>query len=164
MKLYITDELIDKAIASVFKRGVSLQKDIHVVACSILRVWNTSGDVSKAVSQTNALVEAMPGMSRRNALKSWVEAHAGFVWNADENKFVYNAKKTTIADSDVRQGIDVPFWDFKPEPPYKPFDLDKTLDAVIDRANKRIKDGVKKEDNIKSDRLSALKTLIDSWA
>ena len=164
MKLYNTDEMIHKAIASVLKRGVSLQKDIHVVACSILRVWNTSGDVSKAVSQTNALVEAMPGMSRKNALKSWVEAHAGFVWNTDENQFVYNAKRTKIADDDVRQGIDTPFWDFKPEPEYKPFDLEKVLDAVIDRADKRVKDGVKKSDNIKSDRLKALKTLIDSWA
>ena len=106
----------------------------------------------------------MPGMSRKNALKSWVEAHAGFVWNTDENQFVYNSKRTKIADDDVRQGIDTPFWDFKPEPEYKPFDLEKVLDAVIDRADKRVKDGVKKSDNIKSDRLKALKTLIDSWA
>jgi len=162
MKLYITDELINKAIASVLKRGVSLQKDIHVVACSILRVWNTSGDVSKAVSQTNALVEAMPGMSRKNALKSWVEAHAGFVWNTDENQFVYNSKRTKIADDDVRQGIDVPFWDFKPEPEYKPFDLEKLLNAMIDKTDKVVKKGVKKEDNIDTDLLASLKLCVQN--
>jgi len=162
MKLYITDELINKAIASVLKRGVSLQKDIHVVACSILRVWNTSGDVSKAVSQTNALVEAMPGMSRKNALKSWVEAHAGFVWNTDENQFVYNSKRTKIADDDVRQGIDTPFWDFKPEPEYKPFDLEKLLNAMIDKTDKVVKKGVKKEDNIDTDLLASLKLCVQN--
>jgi len=162
MKLYITDELINKAIASVFKRGVSLQKDIHVVACSILRVWNTSGDVSKAVSQTNALVEAMPGMSRKNALKAWVEAHAGFVWNTDENQFVYNSKRTKIADDDVRQGIDTPFWDFKPEPEYKPFDLKKLLNAMIDKTDKVVKKGVKKEDNIDTDLLASLKLCVQN--
>ena len=94
VSLIKTDAKIDELIVLIGKRGASLQKDIHRAACSIIRRWHDSNDVSVAVRQMNALLEAIPSMGRANAFKAWVEASATFVWNADDSCFAYHAKRT----------------------------------------------------------------------
>ena len=56
VSLIKTDAKIDELIVLIGKRGASLQKDIHRAACSIIRRWHESSDVSVAVRQMNALL------------------------------------------------------------------------------------------------------------
>jgi len=74
-----TDEQIDALISSIDKRGKTVQQDIHTAACAIIRRWHDSSDVSAAVRQMNALLAAIPAMSRANAFKAWVETLLSFV-------------------------------------------------------------------------------------
>ena len=66
-----TDNQIDAGIASIAKRGVKMQDDIHTCGCAIIRRWHDTSDVSKAVKQMNALLVAIPAMGRANAFKAW---------------------------------------------------------------------------------------------
>ena len=155
-----TDSAIDKMIVSIGKRGQSIQSDIHRAGCSIVRRWHDTNDVNTAVRQMNALLNAIPAMGRANAFKAWVEAYATFVWNTDDKCFTYHAKRTKISADDAKAAIQTPFWKFKPEPDYKPLNLDDAISALIARADKRRQDGLKDGDDIPSAKIKALKALI----
>jgi|TARA_Y100000289_G_scaffold2695_1_gene2572 hypothetical protein len=158
--LITTDAKIDDMIASISKRGKSIQKDIHRTACSIVRRWHESSDVSVAVRQMNALLAAIPSMARANAFKAWVEAYATFVWDADNSCFAYHAKRTKISLDDAKAACATPFWEFKKEPEYKPMNLDDMIAALIARADKRRQDGLQDGDVVDADKIKALKAII----
>ena len=160
VSLIKTDAKIDELIVLIGKRGASLQKDIHRAACSIIRRWHDSNDVSVAVRQMNALLEAIPSMGRANAFKAWVEAYATFVWNADDSCFAYHAKRTKISLGDAQAACATPFWEFKKEAEYKPMNLDDLIAALIARADKRRQDGLKDGDVVDADKIKALKAII----
>ena len=160
ISLIMTDVKIDDMIASISKRGKSVQNDIHRTACSIIRRWHESGDVSVAVRQMNALLEAIPSMTRSNAFKAWVEAYATFVWDADNSCFAYHAKRTKISLEDAKTACGAAFWEFKKEPEYKPLNLDDMISALIARADKRRQDGLKDGDVVDADKIKALKAII----
>ena len=160
ISLITTDAKIDDMIASISKRGKSIQNDIHRTACSIVRRWHESGDVSVAVRQMNALLAAVPSMARANAFKAWVEAYATFVWDADNDCFAYHKKRTKISLEDAKTACATPFWEFKKEPEYKPLNLDDMIAALIARADKRRQDGLQDGDVVDADKIKALKAII----
>lgn len=160
ISLITTDAKIDELIVTIAKRGKSLQNDIHRAACSIIRRWHESGDVSVAVRQMNALLEAIPSMARANAFKAWVEAYATFVWNTEDKCFAYHAKRTKISLDDAKAACATPFWEFKKEPEYKPMNLDDMIAALIARADKRRQDGLQDGDVVDAAKVKALKALI----
>ena len=86
MNFIKTDAQVLTAIASIAKRGGSLQKDIHRAACSILNRWCESEDVSTAAKHMNMLLDALPVMVRSNAFKDWGVHMAGLVWSEDAYK------------------------------------------------------------------------------
>jgi hypothetical protein len=155
-----TDEQIDALISSIDKRGKSVQQDIHTAACAIIRRWHDSSDVSAAVRQMNALLAAIPAMSRANAFKAWVETYATFVWNTDDKCFAYHAKRTKISFDDAQSAIQTPFWEFKKEADYKPLNLPDMIASVIARAEKRRQDGLQDSDDVPSDLIKSLKALV----
>ena len=155
-----TDDAINNMIASIARRGKSVQKDIHRAGCSIIRRWHDSSDVNTAVRQMNALLNAIPAMGRTNAFKAWVEAYATFIWNTEEKCFAYHAKRTKISSDDAQKAIQTPFWEFKSEPDYKPLNLDDAINALIARADKRRQDGLKDGDNVPAEKIKALKALV----
>lgn len=160
VSLIKTDAKIDEMIASIGNRGKTLQNDIHRTACSIIRRWHESGDVSVAVRQMNALLEAIPSMARANAFKAWVEAYATFVWNNEDKCFAYHKNRTKISLEDAKAAIQTPFWEFKKEPEYKPMNLDDMIAALVARAEKRRLDGLKDGDSVDAEKVKALKALL----
>ena len=155
-----TDDQIDATTASIANRGVKMQDDIHTCGCAIIRRWHDTSDVSKAVKQMNALLVAIPAMGRANAFKAWVEAYATFVWNTDDKCFAYHKARTKISFEDAKAAIHTPFWEFKPEPDYKPMDLDAMIAALIKKAEKRRDDGLTDKDVVPSDKIKALKAIV----
>jgi len=150
MNFIKTDEKIIETIASIAKRGGSLQKDIHRAACSILNRWCVTEDVSTATKHMNMLLDALPVMVRSNAFKDWGVHMAGLVWSEDDT-FAYHAKRTKITVEQVQAAKAKPFWEFKPEPKYQPTDADAMFLSLIESLERKAKKGV---DPDKGDKMS----------
>ena len=158
--LIATDAKIDDMIKSIANRGTKLQGDMHRVLASLAVRWHETGDVTVAVRQVNALLDAVPSAMRANAIKSWTEAFLGFVWSTEDKCFVYHKNRTKITKTDARACIDTPFWDFAPEPEYKPMNLSDMISALVARAEKRRQDGLQDSDDVPQDMLKALKSIV----
>lgn len=135
LALYNTAAEITKAIASIQKRGVTLQNDIHKTALSCLKHVEMHGDITLA----NRLLDAMPGMGRKNALADWFVAFGKFTASEDEKNglLAYSSDKETM----LSEATATPFWEFKPEPKWVPFDFDKAVTAVLKKAETARKKG-----------------------
>lgn len=147
LKLLTGASAINTAIASISKRGKSLEKDIHVAAVSCLIHADKHGDITLA----EKLVQAVPSLARKNALRDWFIAHGKFDYDAKAKQFKFDKASTTL----VEEATVTPFWDFKPEKEYIPFDLDKAIDTIIKRASKAIENG----DKLDLDKVEAIRKL-----
>lgn len=127
-----TSAAATKLIDSIAATGKQLETDVHVAAVSALYHADKHGDVT--IMQR--LLAALPGFSRRNALIAWAVAHGKFVPSEDGLSVDY-AKH---AESDIEAAAAKPFWDFKPERPFTPFDLGAELAKLVKRAEKAAKD------------------------
>lgn len=114
MKLLTTVKAIDAAILDIHNRGTSLQADMHVAACSVLKHVGTHHDV-RIVAK---LLAAMPEMSRKNALKAWFE-HFGPVAFGKGDEIVFVRDKATL----LGDGMATQFWKFQPEQEYKAMNI-----------------------------------------
>jgi len=163
MKFIETDAKIVEMIASIGKRSATLQSDIHRAACSIFNRWCVSSDVSTAVKHLNMLLEQLPTMVRKNSFKEWGVSMGGLVWSTD-GEFAYDKKKTKISVKQVQEAKAKAFWEFKPEPDYKPTVLNDLLIAVLAKAKKTKKNGISKVngDVIDDAQLTALEALIQA--
>lgn len=158
MQLFATDAKIDAAIDRVKRDGKAFQSLVHRVAFSILKRGVDTKDFTKGAVQMTALVAAMPGASRTNALIAWAEAFTPMRWNKEEKAFQYtNMKGFTVDLADAKR---TPFWDFVPEPEYTPIvDFDKLIEGLVKRAEKDVAE-VGKKSKVDSAKLDALKALV----
>lgn len=140
---------IDAAIKSIQTRGKSMDRDIHIAACSILNHVEKHGDYTKAIK----LVNAMGQSARKNALKDWFLAFGKLSWNAETKDFTFNKNAVTM----LSEAIAMPFWDFKPEPEYKPFDFNASVQAILSKATKAVERG----DIVPQDKIEALRKLVE---
>jgi hypothetical protein len=103
IKLVEGESAINKFLDSIKKRGNTLQRDMHVAACSVLAHVAAHKDI-RIVSR---LIDSFPDMSRRNAVKAWFE-HFGPV-TFESGKVTFNH------DNPARVGdaMGKPFWTFK---------------------------------------------------
>lgn len=138
---------IDTAIKSIATRGKSLERDIHVAAVSCLMHADQHGDVTLA----QKLVDAVPQLARKNALRDWFLAHGKFSYDMEGKVLTYNKKGVTLQED----AINTPFWEFKPEPEYKPFDMQAAVLQLVARAEKAIEKGEK----VPTDKLTKLREL-----
>ena len=136
MKLYNKSEL-DKAIKSIATRGKRLDRDIQQAAVSVIHHVQQHGDVTVA----NSLVAAMPKGSRGNALKAYLESFGRMSWNGKEG-FVFAKSKTT----DMEGATAVMWTEFKPEPEYKPLDVQSTVTNLLTRLERDLEKGVKHDE------------------
>lgn len=138
---------IMKLVTSIAGRGVKLQKDIHQAAMSALIHADKHGDVTVMGS----LIEAMPGMARKNSLIAWAEFHGKFAWEPTTKTLGYdNSKKTLTVQAD-----ETPFYKFAPEPEYKPFDFAAELGKFM----KRIEVARKHGDKLPEDSVAVISAL-----
>lgn len=130
---------IERAIGSIQKRGVQLDKDIQLTAESIIAHVDAHGEVSLF----KKLYDAMPAGSRRNALVAWALAFSKVAVNFDketkkERPFICDKTKTT----DLDKAANTPWFSFKKEKaPSEEFSLDKALANFQELLRKQVKAG-----------------------
>ncbi len=139
---------IGKAIASIATRGKRFEQDVHLAACSVLAHVEKCGDITLA----NLLIGAVPTLARKNALRDWFINFGRMEYDAKNKTMTYNHKKVTLQDD----ANATPFWKFKPEAEYVPFDLNAAIQAVLKRAQKAARHG----DKVDTDKLTALSKLV----
>ena len=139
---------INTAIASIQTRGKSLEKDIHIAAVSCLNHADLHGDITLATK----LVQAVPNSTRKNALRDWFLAHGKFSYDMKAKGFSYDKTKET----QLEVAITTPFWEFKPEPEYIPFDMKAALLQLVAKAEKAVAKG----EDVPTESLEALRKLV----
>lgn len=127
-ELFSSDSDVKKNCISIAKRGRALQRDVHIVACSILQRISVTNDVRLA-GDINMLIDAMPASMRLNALRDWFTAYGPVKWEGKKPTFVKGKPvELTKAMAD-------PFWLFAPEAEYTPIDVVAFINAAIKKLN-----------------------------
>jgi len=138
---------LDHHIGVIKRAGKKFDDAVQRVALSIAHHVHEHGDATKATM----LVEALNKGARTNALKAWFEAHAKVRW--DEKAKVFKFKKN--GNTKLELGAENPWYNFKPEPPYRPLDLLAEIDKLIERATKQAQNA-NELDDIPMDKLAEL--------
>jgi hypothetical protein len=128
---YVGVKAIDAAMVALFASGQSFQKEAQSVALSVLQHVATHGDVRVASKLVNGMINAMPELSRINALRAWFEAFGPIAF--DEAGVAMYVKGKA---ADVSKAAATPFWKFKPEEPYQAMDVLKSVEQYIKRLQK----------------------------
>lgn len=142
---------IDKAITSIKTRGTKLDNDIQKAALSIVLHVNDHHEVSLV----NKLIDAMPKGSRVNALREWFMKHGKVVFNEEEQ--VFEPSRDAAKDFDL--ALAEHWTSCKPEPKFRPIDLQKEIDKLFARAKKAANSEDAKKHNIPKKTLEALGAL-----
>ena len=122
----LTDGDFEGFIAKLHKRIDSNQMDIQRVLVAILSRWEETGDIRPAVKHVNLMIDGLPSGVRSNAIRAWVETFTGFVYATDgENKGKFVAGKLKAAGLNIKEATAQRWWEFKPEPTYKPMDFEQ---------------------------------------
>lgn len=151
---------IDKATVSVGTRTQSLRKDIHAVMVSIMYNWARAGAINVARDKFNALFRQIDD-NYQQAFINWVSVHAGMVYDEKEETFSYSDDRTTI-NSDQFQAAKAETM-FELTPPKKPvpaYDLRAKVMQLVATAEKKRKAGLRDEDNVPPELVTALKSLV----
>lgn len=145
---------IDLMLASIKRAGETLAKNTHIACCSTLA--HLYAHSNTAVVQN--LLDSVHDMSRKNAIRDWFHAFGPVTFDGTKIKFV--ARK---ADEDTNalqtKALLEPFWEFSPEPAYKPVDIAKMIDAVVKRLETDEKKNPAKPDH--STMIKTLKVLVN---
>lgn len=148
-----------KGLKSLRSRAATYRSNVVSMAMSVLSRWKETGDAKTAASMATALVNAVDGAHAQKVL-NWFEVKASFSWDNTEESFSYTA--TTITADAIKAAEGENVYDLTKDNKPKSIDLDKLLKSIVQRADKRLSDGVKDEDNINRDLLSKLKALAPS--
>lgn len=148
-----SDDQFLAAIASIQRRGETVQLDIHLFLVAVASRWAGTGDVRPAVKMINKLVDALPQGIRSNAIKAWVETHLGFQW---DQSGMFKPGDLKHSDLAIKKLANVRWWEFKPEPDYKPMDFTASVLTLIKKADDRVRKNDPR-DAINSDILRAVK-------
>ncbi|QPC44922.1 hypothetical protein HW532_20815 [Kaustia mangrovi] len=128
-ELLTTEDGFKRAFKSIRDRGASLQRSVHIAACSVLQHLEKHKDVR----MVQALFVALPKSYRTNALRDWFMAFGPVTFK--DNKPVYTKKGATKGKVKLTAAMDKPFWEFSPEKPYVPLNPVEALDSLIKRLN-----------------------------
>lgn len=139
---------IDKLIASLQARGKKYEQELHQCAVSCLNHAGLHGDITLA----QKLLSAIPSGMRKNALRDWFIAMGKFTWNSETKTLDFDKQKATL----LEEAIVTPFWTFKPEAEYVPFDLTKAINALLAKAKKAQEKG----EVVPTDKLEAIAKII----
>lgn len=147
-KLLVGAAAIDKAIASIKKRGDKLDRDIQVAALSAMQHHAEHGDVTII----NRLVAAMPKSSRVNALREYIQCFGGVTYNSETKLFMHVSGK----EFDLEAASEKMWTAYKPEPEYVPFDA---LAAITNLVKKLDKADALKGDKVTDEQAAAIRKL-----
>lgn len=136
IKLLTGAQAITTAINSIAKRGKLFERDLHTVAVSTLQHAMQHGDITLA----NKLIGALGKSQRVNALRDWYINFGPFSYDATTKAMTY-VKGSNLTD--IKPAMAMPFWEFKQEAAYVPFDLQAAILTLVKRADKAIQHGDK---------------------
>ncbi|QIG69945.1 hypothetical protein EVB84_001 [Rhizobium phage RHph_Y48] len=130
VELHKGEIAIAKALKSIHTRGQSLQRDVHIAACSILQHIEEHRDVRVVDKFIGMMVNALPESYRINAMREWLEKYGPIKF--EQNKPVFMKDVAT----DLTGALQTPFWKLSPEQTYMPIDRVKAIDALIKKFQK----------------------------
>lgn len=138
---------VDKAIAQ------------HLVAIAKHVNGKGNGDVSAVNYFWSILTAGGRSGLRHDAIGDWLLAYAGVTWNAEKKR--YNRKREFQFSEQL--ATENPWYLFKRQTAYKPFDLEKALAALVKRANTRLEDTSEdaKKDVINKETLRMLEEIVN---
>jgi len=140
-----------KAIGQVNVTGKALETLIHTVAVSVLAHIEQHREVSLA----NQLIDAVPVLARKNALRDWFVSFGKIKFDTETKLMAFNKTGKT----DIVTATQNPFYTFVPEKEYQPMDLLAAITVLVNRADKALEKGNKK-DKIPADKLDVLRKLV----
>lgn len=148
---------ISKEIAGIKSASAKLDQRIQVAALSVASHAQKHGDITLA----EKLVDALGKGHRKTALVDWLIAFGPFAIAPDESGLVYSKRESF--DMDAAQAK--PWYDFKPETPFKAVKLADMLDSLLKKAEGALKDEAHAEQHeVDPAQLAALKELRARWA
>ncbi len=118
----LAGKALDNLIADIKTRGESLARDTHIAACSVLLHVGKHSDIR----MVTRLLDAVHATTRKNALMAWFE-HYGQVTFGAKGECTFVADKATM----LGEAMAKPFWQFSPEPAYKPLDIGTFIDSMV---------------------------------
>ncbi len=131
--------VINKAIASIAKRGKQLDKDIHIAGVSCINHASVHGDTTLL----DKLVQALPKGARKNAFVEWTLAYAQVrLLNPQDKNEAARIKAGALFKLDRDRTLDIDgamatSWvEFKPEPDVLTvFDLQGAVAQLVKKYN-----------------------------
>lgn len=140
----VTDTVaaVDKAVESIARRHKDWLIDVAVAAASTVLSSVKHGNIATP----KKLLDALTGM-RKAALIEWFITFGPLDYDAEAETFTFNKDKRDAISARLkkdgshlkyaREMLSKPFWEWKPEPKYKPFDLKQVIAKAIATATKR---------------------------
>lgn len=162
--MLVTDADFLKLRNSIHTRADSLQMDIQRYLVGVAVRWVASGDNRPVCARINSLLDALPKGVRSNAIREWTERYLGLVYCTEgdaADTFILGAEPKKAKDLDIEKLTAARWFDMKPEAPYKPLDLAKSVEKLLKDAQKRADST--KGDDIPADLLTALTVAVSSW-
>lgn len=132
MDIILKAKNVRNQIALVKSRAKKLDDQIHIIAVSCLYHADKHGDVTLM----QELIESMGKSQRRNAVIAWASAYGKFQPNEKGKNVDYCRGNAT----DIEAAKNESPWDFKPEQPFKAFDMEVELKKLIKRSAKAADD------------------------
>lgn len=161
---------VNAMIAGVRTMGTQFQAAIKVAAASAVVHALQHGNSTPI----NDLIEAMGKHTRANSLKKWAIEVGPFVWakdpaddkstamlrmNADKKAVMLAAYEADPAAANLNM-IALPFWEFDPEPAFKPISVLALVKALVKRAEGVANDPAKADEANDFNGLIELKQLV----
>lgn len=124
---------IEKMLTKLKAQGATLAFNTHVAALSVLAHVYEHSDI-RLVTR---LLECVHDMTRKNALKAWFEFFGPVKFDGKDIRFVPRFTDDAVAKAHAQvQAKAEPFYDFAPEPEYKPVDVAAMIHACIAKLKK----------------------------
>jgi hypothetical protein len=133
-------EALSKAIASIGKRGASLNKDIQTAAVAAVGYSVLHGDVTFG----NRLLDALGTWTRKDALVAFFEKYGNFAWMKQDKKLVFYKAIEGMTEKEFEEYAEtLPQWDSAKRPPQivSKYDVAAEFDKFLKRMEKLREDG-----------------------
>lgn len=156
--LYTTTKQITQATDVAAKVGANLQLEYQKIACSAIKHIGEHKDVRIIRHVLDTLPEGM----RKKSMSAFFDRFAPVKFG--ENETTGEAEVTYAADKQAKlvEALIFPWWKASVESTYVPFDLERELAKLIQRAETKLKRGVSAEkgDNVTPEQVTALSTIM----
>lgn len=147
-----------KEIDLIAKAGETLQLRIHKLLIKMATDWHKSGDVRPVVLGVNYLCEKLPDGVRVNAVRKWVEACFGFIWNEENKNFVKG--RTKGKDLDLTALRNIRWWEFTAPSVYKPINDERKLVEQLVKKLEKDRDELGEKSKVDVAFIASLKSVI----